>query len=257
MELCAPCRAVPLPTRDKGRAPRVGKSEMSEQSYVVATVKPWNVAAFHRRNSQLPGRWWLIERKHDLQVNSIQEIRPRYIFFPHWSWRVPEEILAASECVCFHMTDLPYGRGGSPLQNLIERGHTTTMLSALRMVSDVDAGPIYFQRPLSLDGRAQEIYEQAAELVFDMVAELVESEPEPEPQRGDITHFQRRSPEQSAIPTEGSIETLFDHIRMLDADTYPRAFLNHGRLQLEFSHASLSVESVTAQVTFRRKGEDG
>ncbi len=25
------------------------------------------------------------------------------------------------ECVCFHMTDVPYGRGGSPLQNLIIR----------------------------------------------------------------------------------------------------------------------------------------
>ncbi len=230
---------------------------MTEKTYIVATIKPWNVAVFHRHIRRMPGRWRLIERKDDLQVNSIQEIRPRYIFFPHWSWRVPEEILAASECVCFHMTDLPYGRGGSPLQNLIERGHTTTMLSALRMVSEVDAGPIYLQRSLSLDGRAQEIYEQAAELVFDMVAELVKSEPEPKPQRGDITHFQRRSPEQSAIPTEGSLETLFDHIRMLDADTYPRAFLNHGRFRLELSHASLSVDGVTAKVALRRKGEDG
>ena len=56
------------------------------------------------------------------------------------------------------MTDLPYGRGGSPLQNLIIRGHKKTKISALRMVNELDAGPIYFKRSLSLNGNAQKIY---------------------------------------------------------------------------------------------------
>ncbi len=37
-----------------------------------------------------------------------------------------------------HMTDVPYGRGGSPLQNLIARGHTSTKLTAMRMTAEVD-----------------------------------------------------------------------------------------------------------------------
>ena len=41
------------------------------------------------------------------------------------------------------MTDLPFGRGGSPLQNLIVRGYKETMLSAIKCVGEVDAGPIY------------------------------------------------------------------------------------------------------------------
>lgn len=32
----------------------------------------------------------------------------------------------------FHMTNFPYGRGGSPLQNLMKRGHHTTTITALR-----------------------------------------------------------------------------------------------------------------------------
>ena len=58
-------------------------------------------------------------------------------FFVHWSRRVPDHWLPRYECACFHMTDVPFGRGGSPLQNLIERGHRETQLSASRMVADV------------------------------------------------------------------------------------------------------------------------
>ena len=88
-------------------------------SYVVCTVKDWNVDAFRRRSPSLPGAWTLIEKPGDLTVSGLDAIAPRYVFFPHWSWRVPAEILSRYECVCFHMADVPYGRGGSPLQNLI------------------------------------------------------------------------------------------------------------------------------------------
>lgn len=65
---------------------------------------------------------------------------------------VPEAVLIAAECVCFHMTDVPYGRGGSPLQNLIVRKHKKTKLTALKMTEEIDAGPVYCKRELSLDG---------------------------------------------------------------------------------------------------------
>ena len=81
-----------------------------------------------------------------MSADLVRSLKPRYVFFPHWSWKVPDDILGATECVCFHMTDVPFGRGGSPLQNLIVRGHTETRVSALRMVSEPDAGPVYMKR---------------------------------------------------------------------------------------------------------------
>lgn len=66
------------------------------------------------------------------------------------------------------MTDVPYGRGGSPLQNLILAGHADTQLTALKMVEEMDAGPVYAKRPLSLEGKAQDIYEKAGELSFSL-----------------------------------------------------------------------------------------
>ena len=56
------------------------------------------------------------------------------------------------------MSDLPYGRGGSPLQNLIIREHRKTMISAIQCVKEIDAGPVYLKKPLSLEGSAEEIF---------------------------------------------------------------------------------------------------
>ena len=44
------------------------------------------------------------------------------------------------------MTDLPYGRGGSPLQNLILKGKKTTKITAFKMIDKIDAGPIYLKK---------------------------------------------------------------------------------------------------------------
>ena len=76
----------------------------------------------------------------------------RWVLVPHWSWIIPATIHERFEVVIFHMTDLPYGRGGSPLQNLIVRGHERTMISAIRCVEEMDAGPVYLKRELSLHG---------------------------------------------------------------------------------------------------------
>jgi methionyl-tRNA formyltransferase len=219
-----------------------------KQSYVVATIKPWNLSQFALRMPHLSGRWHLIETPDCLTPAAIALLEPRYIFFPHWSWKVPEEITRDFECVCFHMTDVPYGRGGSPLQNLIVRGHKETVISALRMTSSMDAGPVYMKTGLSLDGSAQEIFERASTIVFDMIAEIALKDISPVPQVGEPVVFKRRRPEESVLPDRGTLESLYDHIRMLDADTYPRAFLIHNRFRLEFSGAVRNGAAVEATV---------
>lgn len=105
---------------------------------------------------------------------------PKYIFFLHWSWKVPLEIINNYECVCFHMTDVPYGRGGSPLQNLVVRGHRRTKLTALRMTEDFDAGPVYLKKDLTLGGNAEEIYIRACYLSAEMIHRIVLEHPKPQ-----------------------------------------------------------------------------
>ena len=153
------------------------------------------------------------------------------------------------------MTDLPYGRGGSPLQNLISAAHIETTVTALRMVGEMDAGPVYAKLPMSLEGRAEDIYLRAGQLSWEMIFWIIENHPSPVPQEGEPTYFKRRKPEESELPRKASSDQLYDHIRMLDAPTYPLAFINHGGFRFEFSHAKMQDDQITARVVIRHQTE--
>lgn len=221
------------------------------QHYVLCANRSWSLTAFLDARPKLPGNWSICVSSEDLG-EMVNRTLPRYVFFPHWSFIVPDDLLKAHECVCFHMTDVPYGRGGSPLQNLITRGHNATVLTALRMTAELDAGPVYFKRPLSLEGNAEEIFYRMSHLCTQMIAEIVETEPKPEPQSGKPVLFKRRKPEQSTLPMDGDPETLFNHIRMLDAPGYPHAFLRYGDWVGTLKDAELSGNEVFATVRFTK-----
>lgn len=227
---------------------------MSQKNYIIASTKPWHAAAFEQHRQNLPGQWVYISSPENLTLEFLNSVEPRYVFFPHWSWRVPSSILTAYECVCFHMTDVPYGRGGSPLQNLILRGHEDTVLTALRMSDQLDAGPVYLKRPLSLAGSAQRIFERAATLTIEMMTDIVVNNPKPVDQVGEVTVFSRRTPLDSLLPRDGSLREIFDFIRMLDAETYPKAFLEWGNFELTFERAAqVDQRHLEATVRIRLK----
>jgi len=230
--------------------------EADNKTYVVATGHSWNLEKFASYSQELPGNWILVSSKNSLTVELVEPLRPRYIFFPHWSYKVPKNIWQKYECVCFHMTDVPYGRGGSPLQNLIASGHSETMVSALRMEEELDAGPVYMKRPLGLEGCAIDIFKRCADIVSQMIGEIVLSEPVPIPQTGAVTKFKRRASDQSRMPQRATARKIYDHIRMLDADGYPKAFINHGQFRLRFSEASLEENGVRASVMISSAEED-
>jgi len=216
--------------------------------YLVVSSRPWNKTVFDDTISNYPGEWLYLDDPQRLTAEYLKDIEPRYVFFSHWSWKVPPEIVNNYECICFHMTDVPYGRGGSPLQNLIVRGHRHTKLTALRMVEDFDAGPVYLKEELCLEGNAEEIYIRATYLAAQMIRRIIEEQPEPRPQTGEVVIFKRRKPHQSRIPELPSLQALHDFIRMLDAEGYPPAFLEYGGFRYEFSRAALYDGRIIADV---------
>lgn len=195
----------------------------------------------------------LIRSKDELNVETLEKIHPTHVFFPHWSYIIPESIFSQFSCVIFHMTDVPYGRGGSPLQNLIARGHTHTKMTALQCVKELDAGPVFLKYPLCLNGSAEEIFLRAANLVKEMIVEIVTENPVPQLQNGEVTNFTRRTPAQSEIIGIKELQALYDHIRMLDADGYPKAYLELDGFKLEFSRAALKQGRIEADVVITKK----
>ncbi len=215
---------------------------------VLVADRPWNRVLIEALGSRTDYDYVLISDPKALTAEKLALINPRFIFFPHWSHRINSIIYEQFECVIFHMTDLPFGRGGSPLQNLIARGIYETKICALKCVEEIDAGPVYLKRPLSLHGSAEEIYLRATALIEDMIVEILEKLPEPIPQEGMPTVFKRRRPEEGNLAAAQSLKQAFDLIQMLDAEGYPNAFLNVGPFKLEFTRASMRSSQVVADV---------
>jgi methionyl-tRNA formyltransferase len=187
-----------------------------------------------------------------LTADYLKELNPTYVFFPHWSWIIPDEILADFQCVVFHMTDLPYGRGGSPLQNLIVRGIKETVVSAIKCVKELDAGPIYLKMPLTLEGTAQEILDRASVVIQQMVIKIVDGQVVLKDQVGDVVSFKRRVADEGDLSRLETLAQIYDHIRMLDAENYPSAFIKTDNFRLDFTSAKKVDGSIEAVVRFHR-----
>jgi len=222
---------------------------MSKKNYLVVTTKSWNIENFNKlKKHDYENNWHIFTEKEDFSYDMVKKINPRYIFFPHWSWIIPKNIYDNFECAVFHMTDLPYGRGGSPLQNLIVRGHKETKLSAIQVVKELDAGGIYLKENLDLSGTAEQIFKRASEIVFQMIEKIIKTEPNAQPQNGEVVEFKRRKPSGSDIGELNSLDKIYDYIRMLDAEGYPPAFLENNNIRLEFNKAKKEKDYIKASV---------
>ena len=225
---------------------------------VIATIKSWNI----QRAEQLKKTYdvEIITDPEKLTLESLRVLAPRYLFFPHWSWIIPAEVYENFECVVFHMTDLPFGRGGSPLQNLIARKIYDTKISAIQVTKGIDAGPIYCKRDLSLrTGNAQQLLEHASEIIFEeMIPEILSQNMIPSPQHGAVTTFKRRTPQEGELLPSMDLQTIFDYIRMLDGEGYLPAYLMFGPYRLEFSQAESGENIIEAKVRLKRQsgGDD-
>ena len=227
-----------------------------KSNIIIISKKGWPQKFIDEIKIRSGSEVFCLEDKSQVNFENIKALNPAWVFFPHWSYIIPAEVYENFQCVVFHMTDLPFGRGGTPLQNLIQRGIYETKLTAFKCVKELDAGDIYLKKNLSLFGSAEEIYLRAAFLVKEMIIEMVKTSPTPTKQVGEVTEFKRRKPEDGAINDLNSLEKIFDYIRMLDAETYPPAFLDTKNLHLEFTRASLRNGYIQADVKIFLKEEN-
>lgn len=224
---------------------------MAEPWYAVLGCTPWARDVFDTVLSKLPGEW----RYFDKPRNWRERLgHPRYAFFLHWRWKVPDDVLAAVECVGLHAGDLPMERGGTPLQWRILDGQEVCVVTAFRMTAEVDAGPIYGRTTTSIAGPAELAYRSIMWTAAGIVRWITEIEPTPYRQQGTPKVFARRTPEQSNLARPGaeSLEQLYDLIRCVDAPGYPLAYLRIPGFRFEFRRAVNYGGRIEADVTITR-----
>lgn len=225
------------------------------ETYILLTEKNWHKPLFSNlKDIAKDINWILIDSESFFTLNNLTRIKPGKIFIPHWSQIIPEEIYKTYECIVFHMTDLPYGRGGSPLQNLVVKGFQNTKITAIRVSEGLDKGDIYLKKELSLCGTAEEIFIRSSNIILEMITDIILNNPIPVPQVGEVVNFRRRKAEDGNMVELKSIEQVYDYIRMLDAEGYPNAFIESGEFRFEFSRASLKAnQTIIADVRISKK----
>ncbi len=190
-------------------------------------------------------------------LRSLLESNVDIVFFPHWSWVVPDEIIDRFTCICFHSTPLPYGRGGSPIQNMVLNGHRDTQVVALKMTNQLDAGPIYLRQDVSLIGGGEEVFRRIYQTTISMMKSLLTFLPSPTEQEGEVTIFTRRQSDDSKLDMDDSIDNIFDKIRILDVDNYPPAYIEIGDYKLTFTHPSMRLSGeIDAHVNIHKMKRD-
>ncbi len=225
---------------------------------VIAASRPWSLryAREFQKKYQEFFLTHIIEKKDSLTMEAVKSLNPQFIFFPHWSWYIPKEIYDSYTCIVFHPSDVPFGRGGSPIQNLITLGYTETVVSAIRVVKEIDAGEVFLKRKVSLLGGGEEIFLRLSAVIFDdMIPHIVSRKPFPTPQEGEVVHFRRRLPMMSELNPEMTISQIYDYIRMLDIKGYPNAFLRFGDYTLTFSRPKLETHGVVADVLIQKEAD--
>tara|TARA_Y100000589_G_C27161659_1_gene633028 strand:+ start:389 stop:1057 length:669 start_codon:yes stop_codon:yes gene_type:complete len=196
-----------------------------------------------------------IKNSNDLKLSTLKEFKPNLILFPHWSNIVSEKIVEKYKCILFHTAPLPYGRGGSPIQNLILKGFTKTPVCALKMTNSLDSGPIYMTKIISLNGNLDQIFKRLNKVVNEIIEELINNLPKPKEQIGESYLFKRLTSNENEIKKSMSISEIYDHIRMVDHEDYDKAYISFGKYKISFSKAELLKNKINAKVTilFDRK----
>ena len=194
-----------------------------------------------------------IFRKNQLNNKFLKRYNPKIIFFPHWSYFIPSSIYSNYTCVLFHSSNLPYGRGGSPIQNLILRKVHKTYVCAIKPGKQIDSGDIYMKKALTLNGSLNDIFLRITKNLEYMILKIIKKIPKARKQKGKIVKFKRISEKASKIKNDISINNLYDKIRMLDHKEYPRAYIKFGSLKLEFYNSKKIKDKLKSNVIISKK----
>lgn len=186
----------------------------------------------------------------------IHWIQPDWAFFFHWGQHIPEKVYKNHRCVTLHVSNLPHGRGGSPIQNQIMDNITFTRVNALVTTDPFDSGDVYCSKEISLQGSLDDIWSTLARAAIHLIETCIFENPTPTPQKGTPHVYKRLYNNELKTTNIDSMEAIYDQIRMLDGEGYPTTYIDHGDLRLEFSRAKFDGEEVLCDVRISYREDD-
>jgi methionyl-tRNA formyltransferase len=143
---------------------------------------------------------------------------------------IPEPVLDRALWLNVHPSLLPRWRGAAPIERALMAGDTETGVTIIKLVPQLDAGPIAAQRAFSMGPEDDfgTISARAAEIAAELLEEVL-PEPHLRPQPSeDVTYAEKVRPEDRELDFTQPAEALANRVRALSPHVGARAEL-HGR----------------------------
>ncbi|GIU95444.1 MAG: methionyl-tRNA formyltransferase [Gaiellaceae bacterium] len=143
---------------------------------------------------------------------------------------VPGPVLEERLWLNVHPSLLPRWRGAAPVERAIMAGDTETGVTIIRLVEELDAGPIAAQRafPIEPDDDAGAVYAKAAPLAVELLEEALPAPTfVPQPAEG-VTYAEKIRPSDRELDLSLPASELVARVRALSPHIGARATL-HGR----------------------------
>ena len=134
-----------------------------------------------------------------------------------------------------HSSDLPEGRGWSPLTWQILEGKNEIPHVLFEASENVDSGKIYLKHKLEFEGHEliDEMRSAQGTLIVSMVKKFIDDYPESllngAEQSGEGSYYSKRRAVDSRIDPDSSLRQLFQQLRVVDNDEYPAFFELNGQ----------------------------
>lgn len=132
--------------------------------------------------------------------------------------------------IVVHGSNLPKGKGMSPITWQILEGKNEIPITLFEMVEKVDDGNIYIQDIIKLDGTelVNEIRDKQAKSTLELCLNFLQNYPEilkqGKNQTGQQSFYKRRGAKDSQLHINKTIEEQFDLLRIVDNEQYPAFF---------------------------------
>ena len=212
--------------------------------YIIITKKIWDTKNFNKIGKKI----FILNKIDDVK---IKKINPSIIFFIHWSKLIKESLFNKYLCIQFHSSNLPRGRGGSPIQNQILLNLNKTKLTAFKVSKNLDSGPICMKENLSLKGTAIDIFRRMEKTSVQMIKKMIlKKNISFIKQKGKPSYFKRRKEADSEINFKNifTISKLYNFLRMLDAPEYPSAFTQLNKYKFSYNNVRMFKNKISARV---------
>jgi methionyl-tRNA formyltransferase len=191
----------------------------------------------------------------DALKERIEDCQPDAYVLASFGMILPESYLKLVEHpLCLHPSKLPDLRGPSPIREALKRGHHATAISVMKMVRQMDAGPVMIVRSLQIDPDddfetlREKLAKLAVQCTYSAIRAIQKGEAQYEPQdEAAATYTSLIKPSDTSIDFARKAEDIVNLVRAFSPDIGAVCLMQDGK-RLKILRASVRQQEIAGAV---------